>query len=279
MLSIVEDLQASTAKEPLEILPSEVEITKTTLMKMHLIFHQEHQALSRLWPVSQLDHGYYKSKVASQEEKVVLTVRKLITQLEHRLSPPPTAQPATHTQPPKPRRSRLPEIALPKFEGEYSRWHQFKATFASVITAHDDLTDLDRFHYLKGAVSGNAPHLIEHLPTTEEAFAEAWKLLDERYENKRLNIQTHMDRIYNLKPMKVRKAASLTKMANIMGETLEALKSFGLYDEHNCFLITALVRLLDPDTRDFWESMLSTQTEFPTMEQLSKFLVARARML
>ncbi|XP_029055012.1 uncharacterized protein LOC114882289 [Osmia bicornis bicornis] len=171
MLSIVEDLQASANKDPLEILPSEVEITKTTLIEMHLLFHQEHQALSRLWPVSQLDHGYYKSKVASQEDKVVLTARKLIAQLEHRLSPPPTTQPTTPTQPPTKPRSRLPEIALPKFEGEYSRWHQFKATFASVITARDDLTDLDRFNYLKGAVSGNAAQLIEHLPTTEEAFS------------------------------------------------------------------------------------------------------------
>ncbi|XP_046145489.1 uncharacterized protein LOC123988787 [Osmia bicornis bicornis] len=248
MLSIVEDLQASTAKEPLTIIASEVEITKTTLMEMHLMFHQEHQALSRLWPVSQLDHGYYKTKVASQEEKVVLTARKLIAQLEHRLAPSTTTQTTTPTQPLAAKRSRLPEIALPKFEGEYNRWQAFKSAFTSVIMERDDLAEVDKLHYLKGAVSGNAAHVIAHLPATNEAFQKAWKLLDERFENKRLNVQSYMDRISDLKPMKQRRASSLIKMTNIIGESQEALTTFGLNDPHSCFLLNHLVRLLDSDT-------------------------------
>nr|XP_034194980.1 uncharacterized protein LOC117611156 [Osmia lignaria] len=202
MLSIVEDLQASAAKDPFSILASEVEITKTTLMEMHLLFHQEHQALSRLWPVSQLEHGYYKDKVASQEEKVVLTARKLIAQLKHRLGPSTPTQPTTSTQTPAARRSRLPEIALPKFEGEYNRWQEFKSAFLSVIMDRDDLSEVDKLHYLKGALSGNAAQVIVHLPTTNEAFQKAWKLLDSRFENKHLNVQSHMGRIADLKPMK-----------------------------------------------------------------------------
>ncbi|XP_046145683.1 uncharacterized protein LOC123989000 [Osmia bicornis bicornis] len=279
MLSIVEDLQASTAKEPLTIIASEVEITKTTLMEMHLMFHQEHQALSRLWPVSQLDHGYYKTKVASQEEKVVLTARKLIAQLEHRLAPSTTTQTTTSTQSTSTKRSRLPEIALPKFEGEYNKWQAFKSAFTSVILDRDDLADVDKLHYLKGAVSGNAAHVIAHLPATNEAFQKAWKLLDERFENKRLNVQAYMDRISELKPMKQRRASSLIKMTNIIGETQEALTTFGLNDQHYCFLLSHLVRLLDSDTRERWESSLSTQTDYPTMSQLTTFLLGRARTL
>ncbi|XP_076546285.1 uncharacterized protein LOC143305675 [Osmia lignaria lignaria] len=176
-------------------------------------------------------------------------------------------------------RSRLPEIALPTFEGDYSKWAEFKAHFVSVICERADLTAPDKFLYLKGAVTGSAANLISHLPTTDGALDQAWQLLDDRYDNKRLNVQSHMDRLANLKPMKLRKAASLLKMVNIIQETQQALRSFGLEDKHNCFLLTMLVRLLDADTRARWESSLATQTDYPSLEELTTFLLARARTL
>ncbi|XP_046145812.1 uncharacterized protein LOC123989180 [Osmia bicornis bicornis] len=88
-----------------------------------------------------------------------------------------------------------------------------------------------------------------------------------------------MDRIYQLKPMRGRKATSLVKMTNIIGETTEAMKAFGLADPHNCYLVRALVRLLDADTREHWEHSLASQKEYPTMEQLTSFLLERAGTL
>ncbi|XP_046145441.1 uncharacterized protein LOC123988736 [Osmia bicornis bicornis] len=282
IISIVEDLEATASKEPLQLIATELKIIRDTLLELHLTFQQEHKALSCLWPVSQLEHGYFKMKVASSEEKAVLSARKLVAQLEHRLTPaappPQTTQPTQTTQP-EPRRSRLPEVPLPKFEGDYSRWPEFKSVFTSVILERPELTETDRLHYLKGAVSGSAAQLICHLPPTREAFAQAWALLDARFENKRLNVQTHMDRIYELKAMRVRKAASLVKMTNIIGETMEAMKTFGLADPHNCYLLSVLVRLLDADTREHWEHSLASQKEYPTMEQLTNFLLERAGTL
>ncbi|XP_046145447.1 uncharacterized protein LOC114881965 [Osmia bicornis bicornis] len=143
----------------------------------------------------------------------------------------------------------------------------------------NDLSEVEKLHYLKWALSGNAAQVIAHLPTTNKAFQKAWKLLHARYENKRLNVQSHMDRIAELKPMKHRRASSLIKMTNIIGETQEALTTFGLNDQHYCFLLSHLVRLLDSDTRERWESSLSTQTDYPTLTQLTTFLLGRARTL
>nr|XP_034174839.1 uncharacterized protein LOC117601764 [Osmia lignaria] len=282
ILGFVEDLHASAAKEPLEMIMEEVTETRNTLMELHINFQRAHQDLSRLWPVSQLEHGYFKQKSASAEERAALSARKLLAQLERRLTlAAQTSQPTTTTQTlqPAPRRSRLPEIPLPTFEGEYEKWQDFKSAFTSVIKDRAELTDVDRLHYLKGAVGGAAANLIQHLPPTEDAFARAWELLDERYENKRLNVQSQLDRIYNLKPMKQRRAASLIKMTNIIGETQQSLRSFQLHDPHNCFLLGFLVRLLDTDTRERWESSLASQVEYPTMEEFLRFLLARARTL
>ncbi|XP_046144712.1 uncharacterized protein LOC123988496 [Osmia bicornis bicornis] len=283
--AIVADLQTVAATDPLEMIEEEVTLTRDTLLHLHVSFQQEHAMLSRQWPVSQLGHEYFSKKMASTAEQLVLKGKKLLAQLERRLklNTPTSQTDAQNTQStttvPSQMRSRLPEIPLPKFEGDYSRWMEFKTGFTSVIGNRSELSDIDRLHYLKGAVTGAASQLISHLPATCEAFSQAWQLLDARYSNTRLNVQSHMDRLYNLRPMKMRKAASLTKMVNIIEETQQALKSFDLADEHNCYLLTALVRLLDTDTREHWEQSLSAQRTFPPLSQLTDFLLARAGIL
>nr|XP_034194844.1 uncharacterized protein LOC117611069 [Osmia lignaria] len=88
-----------------------------------------------------------------------------------------------------------------------------------------------------------------------------------------------MHRLHNLKPMKTRRAASLTKMVSIVQETQQALKSFKLADDHNCYLLNGLVRLLDTDTREHWEQSLASQKEYPTLPQMTTFLLERAESL
>ncbi|XP_046141107.1 uncharacterized protein LOC123987679 [Osmia bicornis bicornis] len=285
LLAMVEDLQVTLNKAPADVAPEEPELMRDTILEIHVEFQREHAALSKVWPSTQLDHAYFKEKVASNEARVVLSARKLLAQLERKIKqttqPTQTTTASTSDAPTQSSasRSRLPEIALPKFEGDYSKWAEFKAHFASVISERADLAAHDKFLYLKGAVTGHAANLISHLPTTDGALEQAWELLDGRYDNKRLNVQSHMDRLANLKPMKMRKAASLLKMVNIIQETQQALRSFGLEDAHNCFLLTILVRLLDADTREHWESSLATTKDYPTLEQLTTFLLARARTL
>ncbi|XP_029053900.2 uncharacterized protein LOC114881322 [Osmia bicornis bicornis] len=282
---MVEDLQITLSKAPAEVAPEEPELMRSTILEIHADFQHEHAALSKVWPPTQLDHAYFKEKVSSNEAGVVLSARKLLAQLEQKIKqhtqPSQTTTVSTTDAPTQSsaRRSRLPEIALPKFEGDYSKWAEFKTHFASVISERADLSAHDKFLYLKGAVTGNAANLISHLPTTDGALDQAWQLFDGRYDNKRLNVQSHMDRLANLKPMKLRKAASLLKMVNIIQETQQALRSFGLEDAHNCFLLTILVRLLDADTREHWESSLATKKDYPTLEELTTFLLARARTL
>jgi len=49
---------------------------------------------------------------------------------------------------------------------------------------NDSLPVIQKFHYLKSSLSGEAEHLISNLPMTASNCTSAWKLLVERYENK-----------------------------------------------------------------------------------------------
>ncbi|XP_062557874.1 uncharacterized protein LOC134222726 [Armigeres subalbatus] len=56
---------------------------------------------------------------------------------------------------------KLPEIRLPSFDGKIKEWVTFRDSFRSLIHENKQLTDVDRFSYLKSALSGEAIQEIE----------------------------------------------------------------------------------------------------------------------
>jgi len=55
--------------------------------------------------------------------------------------------------------------------------------FKAMIHENDSLPEIQKFHYLKLSLSGEAEHLVSNLPMTANNYTIAWKLLVERYEN------------------------------------------------------------------------------------------------
>lgn len=66
---------------------------------------------------------------------------------------------------------RLPQISLPEFDGDYKGWLCFKSTYISLIHESQELSDVQKFHYLKSAMKGEAAKLIESLTITNDNYA------------------------------------------------------------------------------------------------------------
>jgi len=60
----------------------------------------------------------------------------------------------------KTRRIKLPEAALPTFDGRYECWLSFKNAFHNMIGSRADLSDIDKLHYLKTALIDQAASKI-----------------------------------------------------------------------------------------------------------------------
>lgn len=103
-------------------------------------------------------------------------------------------------------------------------------------------------HYLRSCLSGEAFWLISNTSVSSDAFASAWKMLLARYENKRLLITTHLDKLVFLKPIKVNSASELRSLHR--NQKYRCASSSGLSDSllgsTASSLTGSLVGLQDP---------------------------------
>lgn len=177
-------------------------------------------------------------------------------------------------------RSALPRISLPNFNGEYNSWRSFHDLFASIIRNNADLSNVEKMHYLKTCLSGEASRLVSNLPVSGDNFAIAWEILVARYENKRVLINAQLDKLASIKPLKLKSAQGLRSFLTTISETIGALRALGCsVDSWDPILLHQLGRLLDQDTREAWEVHLGSSTVYPTFKQFEEFLIGRTRAI
>ncbi|CAG9814581.1 unnamed protein product [Phaedon cochleariae] len=51
---------------------------------------------------------------------------------------------------------KIPSIPIPKFNGVIDTWLEFRDTFRSLIHENDSIGNIEKFHFLRGALDGDA---------------------------------------------------------------------------------------------------------------------------
>lgn len=177
---------------------------------------------------------------------------------------------------------RLPPIPLPQFDGSYMEWISFENRFSSLINQNPTLSNVERLYYLHTCLSGKAKAAIAYLNITNANYTHAWDILKTRFGNKRLIVNAYIKRILSLPNMITGSAESLYNIYYCVQGTLMALKDLGRpVDKWDDIIVCLIVDKLDFDTRKAWEEKMAGKgrNEFPTYEELMKFLDHRATLL
>jgi len=109
---------------------------------------------------------------------------------------------------------------------------------------------------------------------SEENYKNAWKLLNDSYERKRILIAKHLNAIIELPAQGKVEHKSLTKLVDEVKQHVNALASLGVHPDSH-WLVRVIERALPPDTRSKWEETLSLDAT-PTLEQLYGFVTETA---
>lgn len=92
----------------------------------------------------------------------------------------------------------LPKLEAPTFNGSFDTWLSFYDSFKSMCHDNSAIPTIQKFHYLKACLKGDAAEIIASLETSTENYTVAWNLLKQRYNNKKFIIDTHLKALFDI---------------------------------------------------------------------------------
>ncbi|XP_055605321.1 uncharacterized protein LOC129753522 [Uranotaenia lowii] len=163
-------------------------------------------------------------------------------------------------------------MPIPTFDGQYESWPKFKAVFKDLVDKSPDSPAVKLYHLEKSLI-GKAAGLIDAKTINEGNYDHAWQILEERFENKRHTIDTHITGLFNLKRMAKENHAELRALLDECTRHVESLKyleqEFTGISE--LMLVHLLTNALDKDTRRRWEGTIK-HGDLPSYHDTMKFL-------
>lgn len=117
----------------------------------------------------------------------------------------------------------MPQLEIPKFSGDYARWTLVKDLYFQMIQQRE-LTDSEKFMYLRGSLTGEAFDLIQLLRVSPENYDLAWEMLNELYENPRQIIKAMLTKLFTMDKAKPNHYASLKKSYDVFRENMFAVR-------------------------------------------------------
>jgi hypothetical protein len=178
---------------------------------------------------------------------------------------------------------QLPDVPLPSFDGSYLGWPEFKNLFEPLVGKNSALRTSPalKIHYLKEAIKdGSAKGLISDDIVKANNYDAAWKLLEDRYGNERIQIESHIEAIIFAKKMSKECSSELKELIDLFAQHVSSLKSLdqeteGLAENIIVYLLSSK---LDNETRKYWEDHVK-KNKMPKYDEMVSKLMERARTL
>ena len=123
---------------------------------------------------------------------------------------------------------KLPPLVIKKFNGNNLDWRPFWELFEQTIHLSTDLNDVDKLNYLVSYLEGEAYQTLRGLPKNSNNYAVAIKLLHDKYDDKKLIITNHMNKLHSLRPVNMQYPNSLNHFVEILTANIRALDAIGV---------------------------------------------------
>ncbi|XP_062714127.1 uncharacterized protein LOC134290914 [Aedes albopictus] len=187
--------------------------------------------------------------------------------------PPPVAPPTQALG------VRLPKLKIPEFKGDFDEWMNFHDLFNTLIHSNHQLSEVQKFQYLKAVLKGDALRLVQSLAVTATNYDIAWDLLKKRFDNKNFLIKQHFSALLSMAPVKKESSSALSDLADVFEKHIGVLDKLEGPDDHwNSFLVEFLSSKLDSASQKEWENQLP-DNQRPTYKDLVAFIHRRSRVL
>lgn len=174
---------------------------------------------------------------------------------------------------------KLPNVVIPTFTGKYTDYYAFNNIFNAMIDSDLSLSPVQKLYYLKGFLSEEPLAIINNLPLHDDSYAEALKLLRERYDNKSKIINEHIHTLLDLPSITRSTTANLRNFISDVKQHLAALKNLEEpVDSWDSMIVCILSRKLDTFTARAFQMERDNKSS-PTIKEFLDYLQRRALAL
>ncbi|XP_026471455.1 uncharacterized protein LOC113375724 [Ctenocephalides felis] len=174
---------------------------------------------------------------------------------------------------------KLPNIALPTFDGSYSNWLQFNDSFTALIHNNTNLSNAEKFYYLKTCLKNEAASVIHSLPSSSANYEIAWGLLRDRFENKKIIINNHIRSLFNHSEIKTEDFKMLRILVDSFNKNLRCLEALGEpVNNWDSLIMYLILTKVDSATRREWELSNNKGSDISKFSDLVKFLDYRCQV-
>ncbi|XP_058840653.1 uncharacterized protein LOC131696123 [Topomyia yanbarensis] len=174
---------------------------------------------------------------------------------------------------------RLPQINLPEFDGSFEKWLPFHDTFRALIDSSPELSGIQKFHYLRASLRGDALKLVDSYPMSEANYRVAWNGLVARFSNGYLLKKRHLNAMFEFPKIRKESAAGIHDVIDCFERNTKILDQLGEKTSGwGAMLTHLLVSKLDDVTQKHWEESVSNEVE-PSFTILVDFLKKQTRVL
>ena len=180
----------------------------------------------------------------------------------------------------------LPQLNIPQFNGDITKWNAFYQLFETLIIDNQSLTSIQKLIYLKSYLKDEPLHLIETLQLTIDNFQIAVDTLKQRYDNQLSIIFAHIKNLVDIPTLTKVNAHTLREFIVCIKQNVDSLKNQQIpVDQWDLILIYLFSQKLDFGTKKAYISergskMSSTsQATLPKLEDFLNFLEKRCSVL
>jgi len=149
----------------------------------------------------------------------------------------------------------LPKISLMTFDGDRTRWVDFRETFKALVHDVIDIPPVKN-------------------PISPDGYFAAWEALLQCYDySPRRMMQVYMEQYFDMPQIVHATSQNIYALLNVRTQLHQTLKNMADPATLVEYLITySTIRALDHDTRQRWEDSRTSSKAIPTFEELQEFL-------
>ena len=145
-------------------------------------------------------------------------------------------------------RTNLPKLIIKQFDRDILNWQTFWDQYYSSVHVKTNISETDKFTYLKFLLSESTFETISGFTLTSDDYAEAIKLLQNRYGNHQVLINADVDKFVQLEV--ITKSSNITRLRKVYNQVETGIRNLKTLDVHQESYGSPLVPVLNTKLQD-----------------------------